>query len=682
MAVAMDNAILENILRQVRPLIGQGKVADYIPALATVDGSRLGIAICTVDGQLFQAGDAQERFSIQSISKVLSLVVAMRHYSEEEIWQRVGKDPSGSPFNSLVQLEMEQGIPRNPFINAGALVVCDMLQGRLSAPRQRMLEVVRGLSGVSDISYDTVVARSEFEHSARNAAIAWLMKSFGNFHHDVTTVLQNYFHYCALKMSCVELAPTFVFLANQGKAIHIDEPVVTPMQARQINALMATSGMYQNAGEFAWRVGLPAKSGVGGGIVAIVPHEMAIAVWSPELDDAGNSLAGIAVLEHSEYDEFLKLAHNPEMRFVFSNTTEAGISYHAGDKFDDAPAVSYPAKLTRLLFERFSHFNGALDKGWIIIPCELIDYNGDALRELVLRYAQEWALPEAFIQWLDQANSFCSTLVDRIVTGYPRDEVAKLEEELGYHDGFLDTAEHFYLFVIQGPKSLATELRLDKYPLNVLIVDDIKPYKERKVAILNGAHTALVPVAFQAGLDTVGEAMNDAEICAFVEKAIYEEIIPVLDLPRDELESFASAVTGRFRNPYIKHQLLSIALNGMTKFRTRILPQLLAGQKANGTLPARLTFALAALIAFYRGERNGETYPVQDDAHWLERYQQLWSQHRDRVIGTQELVAIVLAEKDHWEQDLTQVPGLVEQVANDLDAILEKGMREAVRLLC
>ncbi|HEA0452542.1 TPA: glutaminase B [Escherichia coli] len=298
MAVAMDNAILENILRQVRPLIGQGKVADYIPALATVDGSRLGIAICTVDGQLFQAGDAQERFSIQSISKVLSLVVAMRHYSEEEIWQRVGKDPSGSPFNSLVQLEMEQGIPRNPFINAGALVVCDMLQGRLSAPRQRMLEVVRGLSGVSDISYDTVVARSEFEHSARNAAIAWLMKSFGNFHHDVTTVLQNYFHYCALKMSCIELARTFVFLANQGKAIHIDEPVVTPMQARQINALMATSsGMYQNAGEFAWRVGLPAKSGVGGGIVAIVPHEMAIAVWSPELDDAGNSLAGIAVLE-------------------------------------------------------------------------------------------------------------------------------------------------------------------------------------------------------------------------------------------------------------------------------------------------------------------------------------------------------------------------------------------------
>lgn len=385
---------------------------------------------------------------------------------------------------------------------------------------------------------------------------------------------------------------------------------------------------------------------------------------------------------YSDYDAFLKLAHNPEMRFVFSNTTEAGISYHAGDKFEDAPAVSYPAKLTRLLFERYSHFKGAQDKGWIIIPCELIDYNGDALRELVLRYAQEWSLPAAFITWLDQANVFCSTLVDRIVTGYPRDEATQLEAELGYHDGFLDTAEHFYLFVIQGPKSLAAELRLDKYPLNVLIVDDIKPYKERKVAILNGAHTALVPVAFQSGLDTVGEAMNDTEICAFVEKAIYEEIIPVLDLPRDELESFASAVTGRFRNPYIKHQLLSIALNGMTKFRTRILPQLLAGQKMSGKLPARLTFALAALIAFYRGERNGEAYPVQDDAHWISRFKQLWGQHGDRQISTQQLVSDILAVEAHWEQDLTKVAGLVEQVSADLDAILTKGMREAVKPLC
>lgn len=337
---------------------------------------------------------------------------------------------------------------------------------------------------------------------------------------------------------------------------------------------------------------------------------------------------------YNEYDAFLRLAHNPEMRFVFSNTTEAGIGYHAGDTFEDAPAVSYPAKLTRLLFERFSHFNGAPDKGWVIIPCELIDYNGDALRELVLRYAQDWALPTAFTEWLNDANCFCSTLVDRIVTGYPRDEVAALQAELGYQDGFLDTAEHFYLFVIQGPDSLASELRLDKFPLNVLIVDDIRPYKERKVAILNGAHTALVPVA------------------------------------------------GRFRNPYIRHQLLSIALNGMTKFRTRILPQLLAGQKATGSLPARLTFALAALIAFYRGERNGESYPVQDDAHWLARFQQLWTQHHDRQITTRQLVKSVLSVSEHWEQNLTQVNGLVEQVTRDLDAILLQGMRAAVKPLC
>lgn len=295
--MSINNDVLTTILTQVRPLIGRGKVADYIPALASVEGNKLGIAISTVDGQHFAAGDAHERFSVQSISKVLSLVVAMNHYQEDEIWSRVGKDPSGHPFNSLLQLEIEQGIPRNPFINAGALVVCDMLQSRLSAPRQRMLEIVRKLSDVPDIAYDTTVARSEFDHAARNAAIAWLMKSFGNFHNDVTTVLQNYFHYCALRMNCAELAKTFLFLACEGRAPHLNEPVVSPLQARQVNALMATSGMYQSAGEFAWRVGLPAKSGVGGGIIAVVPHEMVIAVWSPELDEAGNSLAGIAALE-------------------------------------------------------------------------------------------------------------------------------------------------------------------------------------------------------------------------------------------------------------------------------------------------------------------------------------------------------------------------------------------------
>ncbi|HEI8868246.1 TPA: glutaminase B [Serratia odorifera] len=296
MEITLDNALLEEILQQVRPLIGSGKVADYIPALAEVPANRLGIAVCTVDGNMFQAGDAAERFSIQSISKVLSLTLALTRYQESEIWQRVGKEPSGLPFNSLLQLEMEQGKPRNPFINPGALVVCDMLQTRLSAPKQRMLEVVRQLTGEDDLAYDARVARSEFEHSDRNAAIAYLMKSFGNFENDVLTVLQTYFHYCALRMSCQELARGFVYLANHGRDLQGNE-VITPLQARQINALMMTSGMYDGAGEFAYRVGMPGKSGVGGGIAAIVPDEMAIVVWSPELDPSGNSLAGTAALE-------------------------------------------------------------------------------------------------------------------------------------------------------------------------------------------------------------------------------------------------------------------------------------------------------------------------------------------------------------------------------------------------
>ncbi|WP_312120614.1 glutaminase B [Pantoea vagans] len=292
----LNNALLQEVLDQVRPLVHQGIVADYIPALADVAADNLAIAVCLRDGTLFQAGDAETRFSIQSISKALSLTVALTRYDDSEIWQRVGKEPSGQPFNSLVQLELEQGKPRNPFINAGALVICDLLETRLTAPRQRMLEIVRQLSQQPDINYDRHVARSEFEHSARNAAIAWLMKSFGNFDNDVTSVMQTYFHYCSLSMNCVELARTFVYLANQGKTLDGSQ-MITPRQARQINALMITSGMYDGAGEFAWRVGMPAKSGVGGGIIAVIPGEMSIAVWSPGLDSAGNSLAGTAVLE-------------------------------------------------------------------------------------------------------------------------------------------------------------------------------------------------------------------------------------------------------------------------------------------------------------------------------------------------------------------------------------------------
>ncbi|EJL6951985.1 glutaminase B [Vibrio cholerae] len=289
--------ILASIIEEVRPLTGQGKVADYIPALARVPSEKLGIAVFTNQGEVITAGDAQEGFSIQSISKVLSLTLAMGLYQPDELWSRVGKEPSGQAFNSLIQLEMEQGIPRNPFINAGAIVVCDMLQSRLSAPRQRLLEFVRQLSGEPLIAYDKIVAASEMMHSDRNAAIAYLMRSFGNFHNEVIPVLHNYFHACALKMSCVELAKTFSYLANKGVSVVTGETVITPTQSKQTNALLATCGLYDGAGEFAYRVGMPGKSGVGGGIIAVVPGEMTIAVWSPALDQSGNSLAGTRALE-------------------------------------------------------------------------------------------------------------------------------------------------------------------------------------------------------------------------------------------------------------------------------------------------------------------------------------------------------------------------------------------------
>ncbi|WP_413112972.1 glutaminase B [Thaumasiovibrio sp. DFM-14] len=290
-------ALLEQVLDEARPLIGQGQVADYIPALAQVPTNKLGIAVCYNDGEIITAGDADEAFSIQSISKVLSLTLAMMMYEADEIWQRVGKEPSGHAFNSMIQLEMENGIPRNPFINAGALVVCDLLATRLSAPRHRMLELVRALSGENKIIYDKVVAASEMQHSDRNAAIAYLMRSFGNFNNDVMPVLHNYFHYCALRMSCTDLAKTFSYLANKGLPLGAEKTIISQTQTKQLNALLATSGLYDGAGEFAYRVGMPGKSGVGGGIIAIVPGEMSIAVWSPELDKSGNSLAGTRVLE-------------------------------------------------------------------------------------------------------------------------------------------------------------------------------------------------------------------------------------------------------------------------------------------------------------------------------------------------------------------------------------------------
>ena len=295
--MVLSSELLASILEEVRPLLGQGKVADYIPALAQVPADRLGIAVCTVEGELFTAGDAFEPFSIQSISKALSLTLALTLYQEEEIWARVGKEPSGQPFNSLIQLEFEHGIPRNPFINAGALVVSDLLETRLTAPRQRTLELVRRLCGNPAIMADQVVARSEYQHSARNAAIAYLMKAYGNFENEVDKVLQSYFNACAIRMSCVDLARAFIYLANRGAPLGENTQLLPARTTKQVNALLATCGLYDEAGDFAYRVGMPGKSGVGGGIMALIPGELTVCVWSPELNKAGNSLAGTAALE-------------------------------------------------------------------------------------------------------------------------------------------------------------------------------------------------------------------------------------------------------------------------------------------------------------------------------------------------------------------------------------------------
>ena len=376
---------------------------------------------------------------------------------------------------------------------------------------------------------------------------------------------------------------------------------------------------------------------------------------------------------YQDMETYLQLAKDPNIRFIFSNTTEAGIAYNAEDQFEDRPAGTFPAKLTQWLHTRFTEFKGDTSKGLFIIPCELIDYNGEKLKEIINQYIELWSLGDEFKAWVNEANTFCSTLVDRIVTGHPRDELASLEQKVGYHDQFMVTAEYFYLFVIQGPKELSDALHLDGQNLNIKIVDDIKPYKERKVAILNGAHTALVPVAFMAGIDTVGEAMDDPQLGQFVHQLLNEEVIPALSLPEDELTEFAESVIKRFKNPYIKHQLLSIALNSMTKWRTRLLPQLLVNAEKNGSAPELMSLALAAQFLLYSGIRDGEIIALSDEQEWLDFFSTQWAENT-----TAELVENALKNAAHWGTDLNTVPQLREKVTAYLEQMVNSGVRSVL----
>lgn len=377
------------------------------------------------------------------------------------------------------------------------------------------------------------------------------------------------------------------------------------------------------------------------------------------------------------YGDYLALAQLPELRFIVSNTTEAGIAVNDTDAFDDAPPSTFPAKLARLLFDRYTHFNGSADKGVVLLPCELIEQNGPALKAAVLHFARLWQLDAGFAAWIESACVFCSTLVDRIVTGYPQGEEADIEAGLGYRDQFLVAAEYYYLFVIEGPAWLADELKLAGANLNIQLVDDITPYKKRKVGILNGGHTVLVPVALLAGLETVGEAVNDEQVGGYLADTLEQEIIPALPLPQDELRQFARDVLLRFRNPYIQHRLASIALNSWSKFAARIAPQLLRYVELQGQLPQRLVLALAATIRLYRGD----VIALSDDAATLDWFASAWA---DVDSGKQSLAQLAqgwLANEKLWGRDMNAVPGLAQAVTNALVRITADGMRGALQAL-
>ena len=384
-----------------------------------------------------------------------------------------------------------------------------------------------------------------------------------------------------------------------------------------------------------------------------------------------------------EYSAYMACAENPELRFIISNTTEAGIRYDAACRLEDEPAASFPGKFTQFLYARYQKFGSEKGKGFVILPCELIDDNGRELENCVLQYAKQWELGEAFIRWVQEENLFCSTLVDRIVTGYPAREAEALCEQLGYRDEIIDAGEIFGFWVIEGPESLQKELPFDEAGLPVLITDNHKPYKQRKVRILNGAHTSMVLGAYLAGKNIVRDCMEDQVIRSFMEKTLHQEIIPTLTLPEAELTAFAGAVTDRFNNPYIDHELLAIALNSTSKWKARVLPSFEEYVKKYGKLPECITASLSFYIAFYRGirleesemvcSRGGEEYGIRDERFILEFYEA----HREDDAAA--LAEAVLANRQFWGTDLTVYEGLVQKVAANLQMIEEEGAYELMR---
>lgn len=373
-----------------------------------------------------------------------------------------------------------------------------------------------------------------------------------------------------------------------------------------------------------------------------------------------------ALNPYEDYDAFLRLAEEDQIRFIFSNTTEAGIAYHEGDSLTDRPPVSYPAKVTAFLYHRFK----AGKKGLYIIPCELIENNGKQLKKIVYRYAEEWKLGEDFHNWLDSEIIFCSSLVDRIVPGYPRDRAEALCEEWGYKDNMIVKAEPFLIWVIEGPKQLEEELPLKKAGLNVVVTENLKPYRDRKVYLLNGPHTTMACLARLAGIKTVGEVMADPDFYPFIDKEMFEEIVPSLDLPKEELTSYATGIQERFRNPYMEHQLNSIALNSASKYRARLLPTLLKHIDRFGRIPQRIALALAGLFVIY-GKQDDTVAKAIDMPDVLNTFKDAYQ--------SVDYVENILSDESLWGTDLTTIPGLLEQTKKGIERIEKDGVRETVR---
>lgn len=391
-----------------------------------------------------------------------------------------------------------------------------------------------------------------------------------------------------------------------------------------------------------------------------------------------------SILPESDYEKLMGYACLDSLRFIVSNTTEAGIVINEEDSFDDMKGCTFPGKLTKVLYERYLHFEGDRNKGIILLPVELIDNNGEELYKCVKAYVSLWKLDSDFDKWIDEACIFCSTLVDRIVSGYPKTEEAEraLFDELGYEDRLYVEGEPFGLWVIESKEDISSEFPLDKAKMPVVFTKDHKPYKKRKVRILNGAHTSFVLASFLMGNDIVLESMQDDDVYKFMRGTLTEEVIPALKGDEAELTAFADAVVERFKNPYVKHALLSISLNSVSKWKARCLPSVLDYYKEKNELPERLTFSLAALMAFYSskelagdcliGTRDGEKYEIHDDMKVLEFFGK--SSGKDAKVFVREFL-----EEGFLGTEILDVEGFVEKVSDYLEEIRKCGMRETVR---